>query len=61
MPAVRVQRAVIRQILRFAIDRSKDFDNWLLSSQAGVEADLRELSSEAIGERVYHLLNDHFS
>ena len=30
-----------------------DFDYWLLSSHAGVEVELKELSSEAIGELVY--------
>jgi hypothetical protein len=55
------QRAVIRQVLRFALDCPAEFAGWLTSERAGNEPDLSVLSAEAISEMAYRLLNDHFS
>ena len=51
------QRAVIRQVLRFALDRPGEFATWLGSTRAGEEGDLKALSTGAISEMVYDLLN----
>lgn len=53
-----VQQAVIRQVLRFALDSPGEFAAWLNSNRAGKEVDLKTLSTETISEMAYQLLND---
>ena len=55
------QRAVIRQVLRFALARPGEFTVWLGSTHAGEEVDLMALSTEAVSEMAYNLLNDDLS
>jgi hypothetical protein len=51
--------AAMRQALRFALGRPREFALWLSSADAGVEEDLQALSPDAISELIYDLLNDN--